>query len=49
MQQHTENILCGTEVHKQVPFVTKENLYELMLGCLHCIEREWDIVGVIKH
>ena len=48
MQRHTESILCGTEVHEQVPFVKKENLYELILDYLHCIEREWDLVGVIK-
>ena len=32
-----------------MPFTKNENLYELMVNCLHCKEREWDLVGVLEN
>ena len=27
----------------------RKNLYKLMVDCLHCKEREWDLVGELEN
>ena len=31
-----------------MPFTKKENLFKLMVDCLHCKERKWDLVGELE-
>ena len=32
-----------------MPFTKNEYLYGLMVDCLHCKEREWDLVGELEN